>query len=314
MTRLMHGFPPSADGQVTLANWRQAPFSRWAFHHMRELVPSAEIANDPGDVHEWPIDRVEIGDVPIEADGVRPLSFDEFLVDTSTDGIVVASGGRIIFERYANGMTETAPHILMSVSKSLLGLVAGVLATRGELEPDRKVTDLVPEVGGTAYTGATIRHLLDMRAGVAFDEDYLATSGAIIAYRKATNWVPLDPGEAPSDLRSFYRTMTERDGPHGGRFHYVSPNTDLLGWVVERATGRRYADLISELIWRPMVKSFQAICRLSIPSPVVMNFCSASGSCTSTSGFALPAAAARHGWRCTVSTVSSSGRPLGLWR
>ena len=151
MTRLMHGFPPSANGQVTLANWRQAPFSRWAFHHVRELVPSAEIGNDPDDVHEWPIDRVEIGDIPIEADGIRPLSFDEFLVDTSTDGIVVARGGRIVFERYANGMTETTPHILMSVSKSLLGLVAGVLATSGELEPDRKVTDLVPEVGETAY-------------------------------------------------------------------------------------------------------------------------------------------------------------------
>jgi len=63
----------------------------------------------------------------------------------------------------------------MSVSKSLLGLVAGVLATSGELEPDHEVMDLVPEVDGTAYKGATIRHLLDMRAGVAFDEDYLAT-------------------------------------------------------------------------------------------------------------------------------------------
>ena len=169
MTRLMHGFPPSANGQVTLANWRQAPFCRWAFHHVRELVPSAEIGNDPDDVHEWPIDRVEIGDIPIEADGIRPLSFDEFLVDTSTDGIVVARGGRIVFERYANGMTQTTPHILMSVSKSLLGLVAGVLAASGELEPDRKVTDLVPEVGETAYKGATIRQLLDMRTGVAFE-------------------------------------------------------------------------------------------------------------------------------------------------
>jgi hypothetical protein len=53
---------------------------------VRELVPSAEIVNDPADVHEWPIDRVEIGNIPIEADGARPLSFDEFLVDTSTDG------------------------------------------------------------------------------------------------------------------------------------------------------------------------------------------------------------------------------------
>jgi CubicO group peptidase (beta-lactamase class C family) len=252
MTRLMHKFPPSADAQVTLANWRQAPFSRWAFHHVRELVPSADIPNDPGGVHIWPLDRLDLGAMPIEADGVRPLSFDEFLAETSTDGIVVVSRGQIVFERYANGMTVTTPHILMSVSKSLLGLIAGVLAASGRLDPDRKVTDFVPEVGGTAYQGATVRHLLDMRAGVAFDEDYLATSGAIIAYRKAANWVPLDPGEASSDLRSFYTAMTERDGPHGGRFHYVSPNTDLLGWVIERATGRRYADLISELIWRPM--------------------------------------------------------------
>jgi len=72
---------------------------------VRELVPSAEIVNDPGDVHEWPIDRVEIGDIPIEADGAQPLSLDEFLVDTSTS-IVVARGGRIVFERYANDMTE----------------------------------------------------------------------------------------------------------------------------------------------------------------------------------------------------------------
>jgi hypothetical protein len=55
------------DRQVTLANWRQAPYSRSAFHHVRELVPSAEIVNDPDDVHEWPLDRVEIGDIPIDA-------------------------------------------------------------------------------------------------------------------------------------------------------------------------------------------------------------------------------------------------------
>jgi hypothetical protein len=79
MMQLMHGFAPSADTQVTLANWRQAPFSRWAFHHERELVPSAEIANNPADVHEWPIDHVELGDIPIAGGGARPLSFDEFL-------------------------------------------------------------------------------------------------------------------------------------------------------------------------------------------------------------------------------------------
>ncbi len=46
-TPLMHGFPPLPEGQVTLANWRTAPFNRWAFHHVREILPSADIANDP---------------------------------------------------------------------------------------------------------------------------------------------------------------------------------------------------------------------------------------------------------------------------
>jgi CubicO group peptidase (beta-lactamase class C family) len=95
-----------------------------------------------------------------------------------------------------------------------------------------------------------------MRVGVAFEEDYLAASGPMIAYRK-TNWNPLEPGEAPSDLRSFYRELVRSDGPHEGRFHYVSPNTDLLGWVMERAAGKRYADLLSELLWRPSIASYR---------------------------------------------------------
>jgi hypothetical protein len=91
-----------------------------------------------------------------------------------------------------------------------------------------------------------------MRAGIAFDEDYLATSGPIVEYRKSTGWNPLQPGDAPSDLRSFYATLKGTDGPNGGPFRYISPNTDLLGWIIERATRRRYADLMSELIWKPL--------------------------------------------------------------
>src|SRR2546422_1166726 len=242
MDRLMNGFPPTPDAEVTLANWRRSPFNRWAFHHVREVVPSADLPNDPANTLELPSAPVDMG----------KLGIDQFFDETNTDGLVILHRGRIVFERYANGMTTESPHILMSVSKSLLGLLAGVLADRGALEPDRAVTDVIPEVGGTAYKGATIRQLLDMRAGIAFDEDYLATSGPIIAYRKAVNWNPLEPGDTPADLRSFYQEMTKSAGPHGGPFNYVSPNTDLLGWAIERATGQRYADLMNELIWKPM--------------------------------------------------------------
>jgi CubicO group peptidase (beta-lactamase class C family) len=120
------------------------------------------------------------------------------------------------------------------------------------LDPERVVTDVIPELRDTAYAGATIRQLLDMRAGIAFDEDYLATSGPIVAYRRATGWNPLLPGEPASDLRSFYQTMRERRRAHGGILDYISPNTDLLGWVIERTAGCRYADLMGDMIWKPM--------------------------------------------------------------
>jgi CubicO group peptidase (beta-lactamase class C family) len=239
---IMHGFPPPAAGQVTLANWRTPPFHRWAFQHVREIVPSAEIAHDSGNV--W---RLEVGGADLSGLGLA-----EALAATATDALVVLHRGRVVFETYANGMTADTPHILMSVSKSVLGVVAAILAGQGRFDTAAPVTSLIPEVAGSAYAGATLGQLLDMRAGVLFDENYEAVSGAIIAYRKAQGWNPLEPGEAPTDLRGFFPTLREGDGPHGGRFHYVSPNTDLLGWAIERAAGERYADLVSRLLWRPM--------------------------------------------------------------
>jgi len=279
----MHGFPPPAEKQVTLVNWQQAPFNRWAFQHVRELVPSVEISNNPSSLYEWPIEPRDMSELMIDAGDKRRLSFDEFLIETSTDGIVIVQNGRIVFERYANGMSDTTSHIVFSISKSFLGLVAGLLSFNGQLDPDASVADLIPEIAGTAYDGATVRHLLDMRVGVVFGEDYLDRSGAFATYRKAINYAPLELGEAAPDLRSFLCTLTERDSPHGGRFHYLSPTTDLLAWVIERATGKRYADLISEYIWRPIEATRSAyitVDRLGAPH-------AAGGICTTVRDLAL---------------------------
>jgi CubicO group peptidase (beta-lactamase class C family) len=245
----MTGFPPPPEGQVTLANWRTAPFNRWAFQHVREIVPSADIPNAPERVWALPSRSADFSTFSFAHNGVR-LDFDAFLAATDTDGLVVIHRGVVVAERYAHGMLRQTPHILMSVSKSLLGIAAGILADKGILDPDEPVTRLIPEIANTAYAGARIRNLLDMRVGVLFDEDYLATSGPIVDYRKAANWNPVDPGDTSTDLRSFFQLLTRADGPHEGRFHYVSPNTDLMGWVIERAAGMRYADILSALLWQ----------------------------------------------------------------
>ena len=222
--------------QVTLANWRTAPFNRWAFHHVRELVPSADIPNDPANVRALPPEGVDFAETGIES----------FLRETDTDGMAIVRRGRLVFERYGNGMSDETPHILMSVSKSMLGLLVHEIG----IDAARRVVEVIPELRQTAYREATLRDLLDMRAGIEWDEDYLATSGPIVEYRKSTGWNPLEPGDAPSDLKSFFGTLKRKRGAEGGPLHYTSPNSDLLGWVVERATGRRYADLMSELVWK----------------------------------------------------------------
>ncbi len=249
---LMKGFPAPAELQVTLANWRKPPFNKWSFQHTREIIATADIPNDPDNVRRLPGGpQNTVADLSIKTEsGVYGL--EAFLHATDTDGLLIMHGGKILYEFYDNGMGPDTPHIFMSVSKSVLGLVIGALVGRGVLDLDDLVTRWIPEVGATAYAGATLRDLVDMRVGIFFDEDYLASAGPIIEYRKAQNWDPLAPGETPSDLRSFFASLVEKDGPHKGRFHYVSPNTDLMGWIIERASGQRYADLVSEVLWKPM--------------------------------------------------------------
>lgn len=239
---VMQGFPPAEPDRATLANWRTAPYCHWAFHHVREIVPSAEIANDPG--HVWTLER---GDLDLSG-----ADLDAGLAPLANDALVILHKGRVVHETYRNGMKASDPHILMSVSKSMLGLLAGCLVETGDLDMEAPLTHYLPELAGTAYEGATVRQALDMRVGVEFDEDYFVTDGPIIDYRYAANWNPLPEGRSAPDLRSFQLSLTARDGDHGGRFHYVSPVTDLLAWVFERATGTRYADLFAERIWKPL--------------------------------------------------------------
>ncbi len=297
MSELMNDFPPAPDAQVTLANWRTAPFNRWAFHHVRELLPTAEIPNDPRRAKPLAVEPRDLSSVRIKSEAGR-LDLPAFFEKAEVDGFVVLFRGELIHESYFNGMNGRRQHICMSVSKSLLGLLAGILVERDLLDLDAVATHYVPELAATAYKGATVRDLLDMRVGVHFPEDYTETEGLYVQYRKATGWNPRAPGEEPSDLRSFYGLMTEAESRHRGPFRYISPNTDLLAWIMERATGTRYADLMSELLWKPLgaeTPAYITVDRLGAPR-------AAGGMCVTTRDLARIGQMIVEGGRAIVST------------
>jgi CubicO group peptidase (beta-lactamase class C family) len=90
--------------------------------------------------------------------------------------------------------------------------------------------------------------VLDMRSGVVFSEDYLDPRSGIRQLEQCVGWSPrVDPG-APLSMYDFLVTLRQ-GSPHGGPFAYRSCETDVLGWVCERAGGLRMPELMSELLW-----------------------------------------------------------------
>jgi CubicO group peptidase (beta-lactamase class C family) len=93
-----------------------------------------------------------------------------------------------------------------------------------------------------------VRHLLDMRSGIAFSENYDDPAAEIQALDQAMGWAPKNSPDAPTTLRDFLLTLRQKS-PHGGPFEYRSCETDVLGWICEVAADQRMPELMSELVW-----------------------------------------------------------------
>ena len=237
---------------ATLANWRLPPWNTWAFQHVPELIPVMRIAHDPARMSPLPEAARDLGSLAFTGPGGAPWIVARMLPETATDGFIVLHNGRVAFEWYGNSLGAGDPHIIFSVSKSMTGILAGILVERGQLDPDAPVVRYVPESAGSVYGDATVRHVLDMTVGIAFVEDYLDTTSDFARYRAATGWNPVANPALASDLRSFLVTLRRDENPHGAKFHYVSPNSDMLGWILERAGGMPFARLVTELIWQKL--------------------------------------------------------------
>ncbi len=247
---IMSGAPPFGRGQaVTLGNWELPPFNRWSFQHVRELIPTAPITRSPTP-RRLPAQTLDVAALSCGT-GARPLTVADVLQETWTDGFLVLHRGRVVTEQYWNGLTPASTHLLMSVSKSIVSTVAGCLAGEGLLDAAQPVESIVPELGGTSWRGATVQHLLDMRTGTKFDETYERPDADVQLLEEVFGWRPRRHRDLPPDGRSYFATL-HNDGAHGGPFRYRSVLTDVLGWVLEQATGKRLADLVSETVWGPM--------------------------------------------------------------
>jgi CubicO group peptidase (beta-lactamase class C family) len=244
---------------VTADNWQDPPFNRWAYWHVREFLPTHRVSRGTGPARVLPgsgapADLLGIG--LARADGSAG-TVGEVLAGTFTDAYVVLQDGGLAAEWYGTLGAADLTHALMSVSKSVLGCVAAVLIDRGQLDADREITDYVPELAASGYAGARVRHVLDMRSGVRFLEEYTNPQAEIRLLDRWLGWQPDGHGDQAGGLYRFLATL-RAEAPHGTRFLYRSAESDVLGWVCERAAGAPMAELISALVWAPIGAEYDA--------------------------------------------------------
>ena len=249
---LMQGFPPPQDKRVNRSNAIiGAPHNRWSYQHMRRVYPSAPIkaAASPAQLKRS-IDPV-IATLAVKREDGSISDMGTFLKETYSDALVVLHGDTVVYEHYANGMHADQPHQMMSVTKSFAGLLALIAAEKGELDQDDQVTDWIPEMKrSSAFSGASVRHVLDMTNSMAFSEIYDDPASDIQQYSRVIGLGERLPGEVlPDNLYDYLLTLEKDDHEHGEAFVYQTPKADVVNWITNRATNRSFEQDMHETLW-----------------------------------------------------------------
>lgn len=249
----MVGAPPSPDRTVRFddGSYFRFPAMRWSVANFRQLMPTLNVPRGLGAPLPLPrqLDR-RIDALPVVPTGAsQPLTWRQALDATYTDGIVVLHRGNVVYERYFGVLTDDGQHAAMSVTKSVIGTLGAMLVADGTLDARRKIADYVPELGQSAFGSATLRQVLDMTTALDYSEDYADPNAHVWAHAQAGNPLPKPKDyTGPRSYFEFLQTVRQR-GEHGQAFGYKTVNTDVLGWVIARVTGRNVAQLLSERIW-----------------------------------------------------------------
>lgn len=249
----MQGTPPPEDKLVTYAgaNYYSFPRTRWSFANMREIVPTARVSRGRGPVAPLPMAlRADIGQVRfVPAGEDKPVNWVEAFDAIYGDAILVLHRGRIVFEKYNGVMNRDQPHIGFSVTKSFYGTLTEMLIAEGKLDENRTVAHYIPELAGTGFADATVRQVLDMTTGLDYDENYASGSAKIWEFATAVGTLPPKPGYTGPTTAYDYLKTVKKVGAHGRRFEYQSVDTEVLGWLIARVTGKRSDRVLEERIW-----------------------------------------------------------------
>ncbi|CAN7318971.1 serine hydrolase [Variovorax paradoxus] len=214
------------------------------YQHMDQLFGVSRLTASPrptpiaGRAH-W-----SSGDFRLSTGGTTD-SFDTFLERHRMNAIVVLKDGKIVKETYRNGSGPATPFIGYSMSKSVIAMLIGIAIQEGRIKSvNDPIVQYLPELKGTGYDPVTVRNLLMMRAGTDWKEIY--TPGSELDRHR---------DQSLNEAKVYYEDYAFKAKsllPPGTRFNYSTLDTNLAGWLLERAVGMPLSTYMATRLWHPM--------------------------------------------------------------
>ena len=206
-----------------------------------DLMPFNYIVAAPSTFAPWKSGNSETVQ-SVKYDGKR-ITFDEFLTKTNTNAFIIVRDGKITYESYLNGKTESSILPSYSVAKTMTSLLIGQLIDEGKIKESDTFVSILPKFkAGTSFDNVTIKDLLDMNSGIGVSDNYPSGPsgwGVAIAQMYAStdvNWWLMNNRK----MREEPRTFPE----------YRSVNTELLGLIIQKVTGRSLSEEFTDRVWQ----------------------------------------------------------------
>jgi CubicO group peptidase (beta-lactamase class C family) len=248
---LMQGFPVPQDKRVTRDNFVIYPYSRWAFQNIRSLQPTRGIFRGGDPVAAIAVDPVDLDTLTFTVANGRQVPLGTWFDESGTDSFLVLHKGKLVYERYFNGMERQSLHQMFSVTKSFVGTLTLCLIEEGAIDPGKQVQEYLPELCGSAFGDATVRQVLDMTNSLEFSEDYTDPDAGIRTYSYIFGNITAPPDyRGTTSIFEYLSTLRPAKREHGEAFAYLTPNTEVLGWLISRVSGKSVAQQVEQRIWQ----------------------------------------------------------------
>ncbi|RWE19139.1 MAG: class C beta-lactamase-related serine hydrolase [Mesorhizobium sp.] len=179
--------------------------------------------------------------------GQRP-EVARYLAMSHFSAFIVVRDDRILYEAYAPDFGPHRPHPMMSMTKTTINLMLGRCVADGLVDLDRPIKDYLPEIG-TGYAEATVKATADMNVANDYTEDYINANSAVFDLEAALGWRLPREGLKEETTRSFLCAITGSDlANRTDEVLYKSANSEVLRWLIERASGRPLRDWLIEIV------------------------------------------------------------------